>query len=229
VRGGIDAAIGKGGGRVTDSWIVRALGTAALMLLAAAPPPKERTFITPPKAVPSAKIHQVMLAPIYSGDFMCSEHYAGQIPYAGDALGSDCMIVGGVDGDSGYSRPFRTNGLTNEDWYGYDQPVLAPTDGEIAGVLSKSEINKPGTMGKPPAAMVQIRRADGVIVTLAHLADIRVKRGEQVKAGQVLGLVGNNGFARAPHTHIGAWREASDEPLQIRWDLNAAARLRAAD
>lgn len=181
----------------------------------------------PPKAVPSPVIHQVELAPIYAEDFMCSEHYAGQIPYAGDALGSDCMIVGGVDGDKGYSRPFRTDGRSNADWYGYHAEVHSPTDGVVAGVLAKTEVNTPGTMGKPPAAMVQIRRADGAIVTLAHLDQIRVKRGDQVKAGQVIGLVGNNGFARAPHIHVGAWRESTAEPLQIRWDLNAMARFHA--
>lgn len=187
---------------------------------------KARTFIMPPKAVPASTIHEVMLAPIYAQDFMCSEHYAGQIPYAGDALGSDCMVVGGVDGDSGYLRLFRTDGRSNEDWYGYRAEVLAPTDGIVAGVLAKTEVNRPGTMGKPPAAMVQIRRSDGIIVTLAHLGDIRVKPGDAVKAGQVIGLVGNNGFARAPHIHVGAWRENSAEPLQLRWDLKAMAKLR---
>ena len=207
--------------------LVFALGPAAFILFAAAAPPSPpRTFIMPPKAVPTTEIHQVLLGPIYADDFVCSEHYAGQIPYAGDALGSDCMIVGGVNGDSGYSRPFRTDGRTNEDWYGFHAEVLAPTDGEIAGVYTKTEVNTPGTMGKPPAAMVQIRRTDGIIVTLAHLADIGVKQGQRVSAGQVIGHVGNNGFARAPHIHIGAWREASAEPLQIRWDLNAIARFR---
>jgi murein DD-endopeptidase MepM/ murein hydrolase activator NlpD len=202
----------------------------SLMVVAAATPQApSRTFIMPPKANPSPVIHQVLLSPIYSQDFMCSEHYAGQIPFAGDALGTDCMVVGGVEGDLGYSRPFRTDGRSNEDWYGFHAEVHSPTEGEIVGVFSKDEINTPGTMGKPPAAMVQIRRSDGVIVTLAHLANIAVKRGQQVAAGQVLGLVGNNGFARAPHTHIGAWQEATAEPLQIRWDLNAMARIRTGE
>lgn len=205
--------------------LVLAAGAVAL-LTAAAAPQAERTFIMPPKAVPSEVIHEVTLSPIYAQDFVCMEHYAGQIPYAGDALGTDCMIVGGVNGDSGYVRPYRTDGRTNADWYGYGANVLSPTDGVIAGVLSKTEVNTPGTMGKPPAAMVQIRRSDGIVVTLAHLAAIRVKRGDPVRAGDVLGVVGNNGFARAPHTHVGAWREATAEPLQIRWDLAAMARLR---
>jgi len=210
----------------------RAFGLAVgafTLLIAAAPAQPERTFIMPPKAVPSPVIHQVTLSPIYAQDFVCMEHYAGQIPYAGDALGTDCMIVGGVDGDSGYVRPYRTDGRANADWYGYGANVLSPTDGVVAGVLSKDEVNTPGTMGRPPAAMVQIRRPDGIVVTLAHVAGIRVKRGDRVTAGEVLGVVGNNGFARAPHTHIGAWREATAEPLQIRWDLQAMARLRTAD
>ncbi|MEO6226149.1 MAG: M23 family metallopeptidase [Sphingomicrobium sp.] len=203
-----------------------AVSALALMLCAAAPAPAKRTFIMPPKAVPAAVIHQVELAPIYAQDFMCSEHFAGQIPYAGDALGTDCMIVGGVDGDSGYSRAFRTDGRANGDWYGFGAQVLSPTVGVIVGVYSKPVVNVPGTLGKPPAAMVQIRRSDRIIVTLAHLDRIRVRLGDKVTAGQVLGLVGNNGFARAPHTHVGAWREGSNEPFQIRWDLKAMARLR---
>lgn len=202
--------------------------TAGALLIGAplAGAPAPRTFIMPPKAVPSAAgIHELLLAPIYAEPFMCSEHFEGQIPYAGDALGSDCMIVGGIDGDSGYSKPFRTDGRANSDWYGFGRQVLSPTDGEVAGLFVKTEVNSPGTMGKPPAAMVQIRRSDGVIVTLAHLAQIRVARGDKVKTGQVLGLVGNNGFARAPHIHVGAWREATAEPLQIRWDLHAMASL----
>jgi murein DD-endopeptidase MepM/ murein hydrolase activator NlpD len=205
------------------------IALSALIGATAAAGPGPRGFVVPPKAVPNpGGIHQVTLGPIFAADFMCSEHFEGQIPYAGDALGMDCMITGGVDGDSGYSRLFRTDGRANADWYGYGQPVLAPTDGTIAGVFAKTEVNVPGSMGKPPAAMVQIRRSDGIIVTLAHLADIRVKIGDTVKAGQQLGVVGNNGYARAPHTHIGAWREATAEPLQIRWDLHAIGVMRAA-
>ena len=205
--------------------IALALAVAEMAAPQPASPP-ERTFIMPPKAAPvSGDIHEVKLAPVYATDFMCSEHADGQIPYAGDALGSDCMIVGGVDGESGFSTPYRTDGKTNADWYGWHADVLAPTDGTVAGLLVKDVDNVPGTMGRPPAAMIQIRRDDGIIVTIAHVTAIAVKRGDRVKAGQVIAKVGNNGYARAPHLHIGAWREATNEPLQIRWDLRAMAKL----
>ena len=73
--------------------------------------------------------------------------------------------------------------------------------------------------------MIQFRNADGVIVVFAHVTEIAVKVGDTVKAGQVVAKVGNNGVARAPHIHIGAYREADAVPLQIRWDLRAMARI----
>lgn len=204
-----------------------------LMLAAAAAPAQAsapKTFIFPPKgAAPSGPIQQVEFSPIFATDFVCSEHFAGQLPYAGDALGSDCMVTGGVSDESGYSQLYRTDGRTNADWYGWNADLLSPTDGVVVGVLAKTEVNTPGTMGRPPAAMIQIRRNDGIIVVLAHVQNIRVKLGDRVKAGEVLASVGNNGMARNPHTHIGAWRESTGEPLQIRWDLNAMAALRRAE
>lgn len=192
-----------------------------------ATPAKPPTFIMPPKAVqPVGALGQVSMSPIFATDFVCSEHFAGQIPFAGDDLGSDCMVTGGVSDVSGYSKLYKTDGSTNEDWYSWGAEVLSPADGTVVGVLPKIGVNTPGTMGKPPAAMLQLRRADGVIVVLAHVADLRVRLGESVKAGQVVGVVGNNGMARNPHIHIGAWREENAEPLQIRWDLRAAAALR---
>lgn len=203
-----------------------ALALIAASAIAAAPP--ERTFIMPPKAVSaSGSIEEVLLSPIFAQDFMCSEHFEGQIPYAGDALGSDCMIVGGVNGDSGFERPFRTDGRTNADWYGWNADVISPSAGVVAGIHDNPMENTPGAMGKPPASMVQIRRDDGVIITLAHVTAIAVRLGQRVAAGERLAKVGNNGFARNPHIHIGAWREANAEPLQIRWDLHAMAKLRA--
>lgn len=207
--------------------LASAVAAAAPSAPSTGTPAKPPTFIMPPKAVlPSGPIQQVSLSPIFASDFVCSEHFAGQIPFAGDDLGSDCMVTGGVSDSSGFSKLYKSDGRTNEDWYSWGAEVRAPTDGIIAGVVANSGVNLPGTMGKPPAAMLQIRRADGIVVVLAHVADVRVKLGDPVNAGQVIGVIGNNGMARNPHIHVGTWREANDEPLQIRWDLRAAAALR---
>ncbi|HEX2803945.1 MAG TPA: M23 family metallopeptidase [Sphingomicrobium sp.] len=183
-------------------------------------------IIIPPKAAEVAgPIGELLLAPVFRDPFACTEHPFGQLPMAGDALGTDCEIVSGLDGERGFVRPFRTNGATNSDWYGWHAEVLSPTDGTVAGIFEKENENIPGEMGKPPASMIQIMRDDGVLVTLAHITQARIKIGDRVTAGQSIALVGNNGMARAPHIHIGAYRKATAEPLQIRWDLRAMAAL----
>lgn len=191
---------------------------------AAPSPPTPPRMGPPPKAAPVAgPIGETTLGPIFRQRFTCAQHPMGELDYAGDALGSDCLVTGGVDGASGYMKFYRTDGKTNEDWFGWRAEVLAPVSGEILGVLAKPETNVPGTMGRPPAAQIRILTDDGVIVVLAHLTDFRVKAGDRVTAGQVIALDGNNGMARNPHVHVGAWRQSDNIPLQIRWDLRALA------
>ncbi|OME92288.1 M23 family metallopeptidase [Paenibacillus lautus] len=69
------------------------------------------------------------------------------------------------------------------------------------------------------ASSITFLRPDGVRVYYAHVMDIIVCEGDKVKAGDVIARVGNNGYARHPHIHIGAWND--EGPLQIRFDLKA--------
>jgi hypothetical protein len=170
-------------------------------------------------------IEEVVIHPIVAADYMCSEHWEGQLAYPGDSLGADCVVMGGlIDESAGYLAPFRTDGTTNEDWYGWNQPLLAPFDGEVVRVMENPVVNVPGQLGSPPASFLVFARSDGTHVLFAHVQAITVKVGDRVVAGQPVAYIGNNGFGRSPHTHIGAWR--GETPLQIRFDLRAMARLR---
>ncbi len=204
------------------------LALAAAQAVSADRPPRF-TMTLPPRAQSTlgGPIGQVELSPPFRTSFACSEHYEGQIDYAGDALGADCMVTGGVDGEAGFSRLYRTDGLTNADWYGWGADVLAPFDGKVEGVYANPIVNSPGRMGRPPAGMIRFERADGTRVVYGHVADIRVAAGDKVTAGQAVAKVGNNGFSRSPHIHVGAYR--GDVPLQIRWDLRAMAKLQAGE
>lgn len=169
-------------------------------------------------------VHQVTLSPLFFDPFVCTEHPLGQLHGAGDALGTDCMVVGGLESATkGYERPFRTDGAANADWYGWHAEVHAPFDGVVKFLTINPVTNTPGTMGKPPASMIEFERADGTDVVYAHIAEPRVKVGDHVTAGQVVAIDGNNGVARNPHIHVGAYR--GDEPLQIRWDLIAMGKV----
>lgn len=179
-----------------------------------------------PPASPAAPIGQVQVSPLFRESFMCAEHYEGEMDYPGDALGTDCVVTGGVDPRSpeGFLRTFRTDGSTNEDWYGWGVEVLAPFDGKVVRVIPNDVVNPPGRFGKPPAAILAFERDDGVVVLYGHVADVRVAVGDRVHAGQAVAVVGNNGISRNPHIHVGALR--ADTPLQVRWDLRAMGEMR---
>lgn len=193
---------------------------SSLLLLAALP-----AFGPPPQAtIPTDSIDQILFAPLFERHAACVEHRAGDgLPFAGDALGTDCMPVAAPGEDGvGFARLYRTDGKSNEDWIGWKAKVHSPVDGTVVGALVNPVVNKPGATGRPPATTLQIVMADGTMVTLSHLGTVLVKRGDPVVRGQVLGEVGNNGFGRAPHIHAGAWRGTT--PLQIRWDLTATVK-----
>jgi hypothetical protein len=203
---------------------------AVLLQVAAAQAAPDTTKVgplgPPPRAAAvTGAIAQVTLSPVFDQSFACTEHPFGALPYAGDALGTDCLVIGGINGAAGYPRLYRTDGKTNADWYGWHADVLAPADGVVLGTLQKPDTNTPGTMGRPPAGTIRFLTDDGIVVVYGHATDFTVKPGDRVKAGQRIGRVGNNGMARAPHVHIGAYRASDLVPLQIRWDQRAMARL----
>ena len=159
----------------------------------------------------------VIIHPFIAERFSCSDHYEGELPYLGDALGTDCAIY-----DNG--RNHDGDGSRNEDFYIWGKTVLAPFDGTVERVRVNPVVNTPGKLGKPPATTITFLRADGTHVILAHLDKITVKEGDVVKAGQPVAVVSNNGMSTGPHVHIGAWRDKT--PLQIVWDLKAMGELR---
>lgn len=115
-----------------------------------------------------------------------------------------------------------------EDFPGFGRPVAAPIDGTVVHrvdamrdhwsrtsplamlyfiVESVRELIGPvGVLGNH----VVVQRDDGACVLLAHLKhhSVRVKSGERVRAGEVVGACGNSGNSTEPHVHI----QAMDRP-----------------
>jgi Peptidase family M23 len=92
----------------------------------------------------------------------------------------------------------------------FGKPVLAVTDGVVVAVIDGLPEQTPG---KYPTN-ISLNEADGNSVILdlgeqryamyAHMqtGSIKVHKGEQVKVGQVIGLVGNTGNSLVPHLHF---------------------------
>lgn len=103
-------------------------------------------------------------------------------------------------------KSYKTTGKTNEDYYAFGKPILAPCDAEVVNVIEGVPDNKPGEMNKLDITgnTVVLRTAKNEFLFLAHFKQnsIRVKKGMQVKAGSLLGLCGNSGHSSEPHLHF---------------------------
>lgn len=189
----------------------------ALLLLAFTCVPSHAEQATAPTP---AAIEQVLVRPLFEDPYMCSEHAVGELPYPGDDLGQDCMIAAFDEGQEPlFLRLYRTDGSKNEDWYGWNRPVYSPCDCDVLKIHVNPLTNQPGQQSESRASGVILKASDGTMFAVAHLQGFVVEEGTRLKAGDQIGFVGNNGYSRAPHVHIGAWR--GTQALQIRWDQRA--------
>lgn len=174
-------------------------------------------MLSVPVAASEPEVEAILVHPPFASTYGCTEHWYGQLPHLGDALGSDCT-VGRLVEEQGRSwvREYENQGLENEDWFGWGEDVLAPCDCEVVEIRINPESNQPGILGKPPASSITFRREDDVHILYAHISSPSVTEGDLVVAGDVVAKVGNNGYSRQPHVHIGAWR--GETALQLRFD-----------
>ena len=100
----------------------------------------------------------------------------------------------------------KGEGKALTDYYCYGQPILAPSAGKVVTVVDSLPDQAIGSRDPSNAAgnHVVIDHGNQEFSLLAHLQprSIKVRAGQQVKAGDVLGLTGNSGNTSEPHLHV---------------------------
>ena len=71
-------------------------------------------------------------------------------------------------------------------------PIHAAADGKVTFVGTKSGYGK----------VVEISHGNGMMTRYAHMSGWRAKHGQEVAAGEVIGLIGNTGRSTGPHLHF---------------------------
>jgi murein DD-endopeptidase MepM/ murein hydrolase activator NlpD len=98
------------------------------------------------------------------------------------------------------------NGKRNEDYFAFAQPILAPANARVVSSLNDVPDNTPGELNpkQPAGNHVWLDFGNGEFALLAHFkqGSVLVKTGQQVKAGEQLGLCGNSGNSSEAHLHL---------------------------
>lgn len=116
--------------------------------------------------------------------------------------GADFAKVGGASNRE-LSRP---DPKRVEDFFSWNESVLAPAAGEIVAVVSDLPDNPLGSKDRthPAGNHLVIRQAPDRFLVLAHFrqGSILVTPGDRVVSGQLLGKCGNSGNTDFPHIHL---------------------------
>lgn len=178
--------------------------------------PEDVVLDMPPTPVYSSPI---TIAPPFHGDHWVaangpgndSGHRRALIPIDGRAVIAQRFAIDWVKvGDDG--KTYRGDEKDNKNYYCYGLDALAVADGVVTEVKDGIPQNIPGENSRAVPITLETVGGNHVIVEIgkgvyafyAHLqpGGIKVKLGDKVKRGQVLGLIGNSGNSTEPHLHF---------------------------
>ncbi len=130
-------------------------------------------------------------------------------PYLGQRFAID-WLQGKLDAN-GHLSFYHDDPKENANWYCWNAPILAVADGVVVGERTDIPENVPL---EPPVVPISQQTLGGNYVVIdigfgryAFYAHMRphsatVKVGDRVRAGQIIGRLGNSGNSTAPHLHF---------------------------
>ena len=85
--------------------------------------------------------------------------------------------------------------------------VLAHSDGVVVEVIDNCKNNTPNDKNNP-GNMIKIEHGNGYFTRYLHLQynSLKVKVGDNVKKGQIIGYMGNTGYSFGEHLHFEIWK-----------------------
>jgi urea transporter/murein DD-endopeptidase MepM/ murein hydrolase activator NlpD len=105
-----------------------------------------------------------------------------------------------------YGKTYQRSGDYPEDYYCYNKSIVAPADGTVEEVIDGVEDNVIGqkNLAENWGNTVVIKHSEFFYSKLSHLKEgsLKVKRGDRVHTGDILGVCGNSGNSPYPHLHF---------------------------
>jgi len=178
--------------------------------------PEELTMDTVP--LPVSKATAAITSPLRGDHWLAgngpsntSGHRRALIPIDGRAAIAQRFAIDWVK-IGGEGQSFHGDKLDNKNYYAYGVDALAVADGVVTEVKDGIPENIPGENSRAVPITLETVGGNHVIIDIgggnfafyAHLqpGSLRVKLGDKVRRGQVVGLVGNSGNSTEPHLHF---------------------------
>ena len=103
-------------------------------------------------------------------------------------------------------RQYANKGWELKDFFSYNLPILAPAAGKVVSAVDEYDDNPPlhpSPDNPPEGNNIVIDHGNSEFSVLAHLkhGSVKVKAGDTVTAGQLIGFCGNSGNSPIPHLH----------------------------
>jgi hypothetical protein len=127
-------------------------------------------------------------------------------------------------------QAWKGDGKALEDHYAWGQPVHACADGYVCSVLEGHADNPVGKV--PPGDLTYMNNSISIVHSGDEVAwylhlqkgSIRFKVNDQVKKGDVVGLIGNSGASYQPHLHfticVPTSRTVNVQMLSVPWRMD---------
>ena len=130
------------------------------------------------------------------------------VPSAGGSVNMLPPVAGAYRISQGFNGDFSHNKLANR--YALDialpvgTPLLATADGVVVAAVDHHVGGGLNAKYRGKANHLRLRHADGTMTLYAHLdtGSLKVKKGERVRAGQVVAASGHTGYSSGPHLHL---------------------------
>lgn len=83
-----------------------------------------------------------------------------------------------------------------------DNQILAHSKGKVVWTQTGQKNNKKAKGNASYGNAIKIKHSNGYYTLYAHLQSVKVKKGAEVKQGQVIGIMGNTGNSYGRHLHF---------------------------
>jgi hypothetical protein len=178
--------------------------------------PVPATFTFTSAAIPVGPAARVIEPPLRGKNWVATNGCCGRItPHRGAIITVNGVIQAperfAIDWEQldANNRIYEGDKAKLSSWPYYGAPIHSVADGTVVNIWDGSDEQVPG----PPAPvsteaiggnMLVVDIGGGAYAFYAHLqrGSLKAKLGDKVKAGQLLGLLGNTGNSTAPHLHF---------------------------